>query len=388
MVRCSKRGLLSGRSPPQHPPPDLCGGLFSFGGGESPRKQLSAEASPPPRLPASAGRGIWVPRHNSCQRYPEAACPGRTGAGGSPAAPVMPPLCTGANGPSLPWQGKSRPCRRVSSKDAKTGPLGDPALGPAPGAAGEGGISRGPGFPLPGQQDIQVSVPSVEEGSRWVGSWSRLHPGKAAGIAPTAPHRAGEAARPELAVFAEPAGALPDHVPSPRVCSHLILRDSGGVGEQFGYGSWDSLGDPSARGGMQPTSLPMCGSTTTFRGCLVKPGGLARFCHPQPCCHPALPARGEGEMGVSSSAGLTQPPPRGGCTGGNLSHTVRGGGFSISRLQGDGRAVGRGGTGSITGMEWGRGPEPPSPGSTSFPAVPGALWLRLPGFHLDYTFQA
>lgn len=79
-------------------------------------------------------------------------------------------------------------------------------------------------------------------------------------------------------------------------------------------------------------------------------------------------------MGVSSSAGLTQPPPRGGCTGGNLSRTVWGGGFSISRLRGDGRAVGRGGTGYITGMEWGWGAGAPLP---RFYELPSRAWSAL-----------
>lgn len=100
----------------------------------------------------SAGRGLWVPQHNSCQRYPEAARPGRTAACGLPAVPVMPPVCTGASGPSLPRQGKSRPCCRVSSRDAKTGPLGDPALGPAPGQ--------------PGREELAVALASLHPVSR------------------------------------------------------------------------------------------------------------------------------------------------------------------------------------------------------------------------------
>lgn len=32
------------------------------------------------------------------------------------------------------------------------------------------------------------------------------------------------------------------------------------------------------------------------------------FCHPRLHCHPAVPARGEGDVGVGSSVGFTQPP--------------------------------------------------------------------------------
>lgn len=114
-------------TPPLQHSPDPCGGLFLFWGGESPpprlqaalekaeQRGLAAAAAPGEATgKGSAGRGIWVPRHNSCQRYPEAARPGRTVARGSPAAPVMPPVCTGASGPALPQQGK-RAARAAAS---------------------------------------------------------------------------------------------------------------------------------------------------------------------------------------------------------------------------------------------------------------------------------
>lgn len=156
----------------------------------------------------------------------------------------------------------------------------------SPRAAREGGISRGPGFPSPGQQDIQVSVPSGEESSRRVGSWSRLRPGKAAGIAPTAPRRAWGAARTGLAVFAEPVRALTKHVRP----EGLLLPCPGGprrVAEQFGHGRREPLGATGTQGGMQPALLPVCGSMATFGGAWLKWGAdmlLPATVVLSPCC--------------------------------------------------------------------------------------------------------
>lgn len=63
MARSSGGGCSVSRAPPWHPP-DPCKGLFLFWGGESAppgfgqrRKQLSTEASPPPRFPAKLRGG-------------------------------------------------------------------------------------------------------------------------------------------------------------------------------------------------------------------------------------------------------------------------------------------------------------------------------------------
>lgn len=113
--------------PPSSIPLTHVGACFCFGVASPPpprlqaalekaeQRGLAAAAAPGEATgKGSAGRGIWVPRHNSCQRYPEAARPGRTVARGSPAAPVMPPVCTGASGPALPQQGK-RAARAAAS---------------------------------------------------------------------------------------------------------------------------------------------------------------------------------------------------------------------------------------------------------------------------------
>lgn len=249
--------------PPCHPPEPL-GGLLLFWGGESPpalpRKQLSAEASPPARPRGGKTPGIWVLPHNSCQRYPEAACPLRTVACGHPGdatthrcqraipvsaePPVPPRLSQGCQKKRDLWEIR---------------PLDQPP---------EGGIRRGPGFPLPGQQDIPV--PGGEQGT---------------------------------------AGADPGRVAIRKRAS-----------EQLGWGSWclQSLLSASKQtspapafalgaGGLLSNSAVGAGTANfaPHMQLLGVPGlsvGLTCFCHPWVCCHPAAHTRGEGDMGVRSSA--------------------------------------------------------------------------------------
>lgn len=173
----------------------------------------------------------------TCQRYPEATHPARAAARGSPATQVMPPIRTGANRPSRLWQGKSRPCRRVSSRDAKTEPLGDPALEPAPPAAGEGGISRSP-----------VSLHPVSRISR-----SGCPVGRRAAAGSDPGHVSGRERQP-ASLPLPPRRAWPGLTVCPELVRALIKRVwlealllacPRGAAEQCGHGSWDPPGAPS-----------------------------------------------------------------------------------------------------------------------------------------------
>lgn len=107
----------------------------------------------------------------------------------------------------------------------------------------------------------------------------------------------------------------------------LFLAHPGGVAEQFGHGNGDPLGVPSTWGGMQPASLPAaCGSTVTFGGARLNwGGGLVCFCYPRPCCHPAPPTRGEGDMWGAQLC-RAHTALQGSCSGGIWSPTLSMGG--------------------------------------------------------------
>lgn len=145
-------------------------------------------------------------------------------------------------------RGREPPVPPLLCQGCQNGTAGRSGPWTSPRAAREGGISRGPGFPSPGQQDIQVSVPSGEESSRWVGSWSSLRPGKATGIAPTTPRHAGGEARPWLPVFAEPVRALTKRV-RPECCSWLIL---GGLLSNSATGTGTPWVSPAPEEGCSP----------------------------------------------------------------------------------------------------------------------------------------
>lgn len=165
----------------------------------------------------------------------------------------------------------------------------------------------------------------------------------------------------------------------------LFLAHPGGVAEQFGHGNGDPLGVPSTWGGMQPASLPAaCGSTVTFGGARLNwGGGLVCFCYPRPCCHPAPPTRGEGDMGGAQLLQGSHSPPRQLLRGNLVSHAVHGG-LSISCPPGDGRAMD---TGSITCVDGAGGLSPPlrvyELPSRAWSALAPAAWvsprLHFPG---------
>ena len=172
----------------------------------------------------------------------------------------------------------------------------------------------------------------------------------------------------------------------PRVCSWLIPGDPGGVAEQFGQGSWDPSGTPSTRGGMQPTSLPTCSSTATFGGARLNWGAGGVFLPPTAMLSPRSPCLWGGGHGGAQLC-RAHAAPRGGCSGGICSPVLSVGG-SASPARGVTAEPWAGAARGASRAWMGLGARAPLPGRTSFPAVPGALWLRPPGFHLDYTFQA
>lgn len=153
------------------------------------------------------------------------------------------------------------------------------------GTAGRSGPWSNPG--RAGREESAVALVSLHPVSRisrsrcpaehsrcQVGSWSCLPLGKAGGIAPTIPSVLGE----QLvggSLCLQSLSQHWSHTSIPRVCSWPIPRDPGGLLRQRG---------------MNPTSLH-----SHVWGCLIKGGGLARFCHGRAVTHgraqgePALP---------------------------------------------------------------------------------------------------
>lgn len=254
----------------------------------------------------------------------------------------MLPICTGANGPSPPWQDKSHPCCRISSRDAKTEPLGDPALGPAPQAAGEGGINH--------------STVSLHPVSRISRSGCLAGRGAAAGSDP------GCVSGQERQLAAP--------TPQPRLAGACCASRASASSDQACPARGFALG-LSQRGcramwprELRPPGCPQCRFTAAFGGAWLT-GRLLQPLRVLPPRSPCSRGGGHGKGGLTQSPkGESALPPW--CAQHLLmaepwAETERGGWMGLG------------------------GPKPPFP---SFPAVPGALWLRPPGFHLDYTFQA
>lgn len=270
-----------------------CEGSVQFWGAETLTPLLrapgSARNSRAPRFWPRRGSGEGKHRErdlcSSCQRYPEATgCPQLAG---HPGDATRLHRCQ--------RKGKSLPCRRVASKDAKTGGRREIQPSEQP-PGGQGGRNR----PWP-----PVSLHPVSTArSRCPGAAAGSDPGRISGWE----RRLESLPAPPAALRERPQGSL-----------RLIPGEPGGLLSSLVTGAGTLWVPPARRGGYGAHFVPWVSPTSTFWGAWLNCGAGN-----PPLQHSITLPHGERDVGVQSPLGA-HTAPQNGCLGGSSLPNSRGG---------------------------------------------------------------